>query len=137
MCSRNISSTGKAVEATLATESAVTTLTTDVTRRLFGFDANSGDVETAVGADGRIAANYRAMQLSTEGLDVINAKIELVKRPAEYCQITSRRGATGYEVCNGVHPLRLGVNVLKKLHLYIATKEKILYFTPAAVANQL
>jgi hypothetical protein len=41
------------------------------------------------------------MQLRAEGLDVLNAKIELVKRPAEYCQITSRLGATGYEGCSG------------------------------------
>jgi hypothetical protein len=48
---------GKAIEATLATELAVTTLTTDVTRRLFGFDANSADIETSVDADGRMAAH--------------------------------------------------------------------------------
>jgi hypothetical protein len=127
---------GKAIEATLATDLAVTTLTTDVTRRLFGFDANSADIETSVDADGRMAAHYRAMQLHAEGLDVLNAKIELVKRPAEFCQITNRLGATGYEGCSGVHPLRLGRNVLKKLHLYVATKEKIMYFTLAGAANE-
>lgn len=126
---------GKAIEATLATDLAVTTLTTDVTRWLFGFDANSADIETSADADGRTTARYRAMQLRAEGLDVLNAKIELVKRPADYCHITSRSGATGYEGCSGVHPLRLGLNVLRKLHVYVATKEKILYFTLAGAAN--
>jgi hypothetical protein len=44
---------------------------------------------------------------------------------------TKRAGATGYDGCLGIHPLRLGRNVLAKLHIYIATKESILYFTSA------
>jgi hypothetical protein len=33
-------------------------------------------------------------------------------------------------------PLAMGVNVLRKLHVYIATKEKNLYFTLSDVVDQ-
>jgi hypothetical protein len=126
---------GKKIAAELATDSAGTTLTADVSRQLFDFDANSAGVKSATGADGRTTTHYRVMQLSAEGLNVINANIELVKRPEAYCRIISRHGATDYDDCVGLHPLKLGLNVLNRLHLYIATKEKIMYFTPAVVAH--
>lgn len=39
--------------------------------------------------------------------------------------------SASYEGCLGIHPLLLGRNVMGKQHIYIATKEKMLYFTPA------
>ena len=77
-------------------------------------------------------AQYRAMKLSGEGIQIINAHILLIDRPRnDFCSLGSRAGAAAYEGCFGAHPLRLGLNVLTKLHLYIAMKEKVLYFTPA------
>ena len=123
---------GKKIETTLATGNPTTSLSTDVTKKLFNFDSHSPDVETETDAAGRTAAQYRAMELSGEGLRIINAHIMLVDRPKnDYCHLGSRSGAAAYEGCFGVHPLQLGRNVLSKLHIYIATKEKVLYFTPA------
>ena len=72
------------------------------------------------------------MKLSGEGIEIINARISLVDTPRNStCRLSSRLGAAAYENCLGAHPLSLGQNVISKVHLYIATKEKMLYFTPA------
>ena len=122
---------GKKLETTLATSNAMTTLRTDATRKLFNFDGHSADVETETDASGNTTAHYRAMKLSGEGLDIINARISLVDPPVAGCNLGTHRGAAAYDGCFGVHPLALGHNVVSKLHFYIATKEKMLYFTPA------
>jgi hypothetical protein len=123
---------GKKLETTLATSNPMTTLHTDASRKLYQFDSHSIDVETETDAAGKTTAHYRAMKLSGEGIEIINARIQLVDPPSNTtCSLSSRSGAASYDGCFGVHPLKLGQNVIRKLHLYIATKEKVLYFTPA------
>jgi predicted aspartyl protease len=127
---------GKKIETTLATGNATTSLSTEVTKRLYGFDASSPGIESETDASGKATSHYRAMKLSAEGLDVINASIKLLASSGPGCVLTIRSGAAAYDGCYGRHPLQLGLGVLSKLHLYIATKEKVLYFTPAVVADQ-
>jgi hypothetical protein len=122
---------GKKLETTLATSNSTTTLRTDATRKLFNFDSHSTDVETETDSSGNTTSHYRAMKLSGEGLDIINARISLVDPPTAGCYLSSHQGAASYDGCYGVHPLALGQNVVSKLHFYIATKEKMLYFTAA------
>jgi hypothetical protein len=123
---------GKTLETTLATSKPMTTLNTDATRKLFNFDSHSAEVETETDYDGRTTAHYRAMKLSGEGLEIINARISLIDLPADNpCHLSSHLGAATYEGCLGIHPLALGQNVISQLHFYIAAKEKVLYFTPA------
>ena len=56
----------------------------------------------------------------------------LVESPRSSCELAKRDGATGFdETCLGVHPLMLGRSVLTQLRIYIATHEKVLYFTRA------
>ena len=125
---------GKKLEATLATSRPMTILHTDATRKLYNFDSHSPDIETETDSSGRTTAHYRAMKLSGEGIEIINARISLVDpNPTANCHLGSRAGAASYEGCFGMHPLALGQNVIGKLHIYIATKEKVLYFTPANV----
>jgi Aspartyl protease len=127
---------GKKLETTLATSNTMTTLHTDASRKLYNFDSHSTDIETEMDATGRTTAHYRAMKLSGEGIEIINARIALVDPvPNSSCYLGSRSGAATYEGCFGVHPLALGQNVIDKLHFYIATKEKMLYFTPADAAE--
>lgn len=128
---------GKKLETTLSTSKPMTTLNTDATRKLFNFDSHSADVETETDNDGRTTAHYRAMKLSGEGLEIINARISLIDLPADNpCHLSSHLGAATYEGCLGIHPLALGQNVISKLHFYIATKEKMLYFTPAEASGK-
>jgi hypothetical protein len=128
---------GKKLETTLATGSPTTTLSTDATRKLYSFDSHSSDVQTETDAAGRTTAHYRAMKLSGEGIQIVNAHITLIEPPKDdHCHLGSRSGAAAYDDCFGIHPLQLGRNVLTKLRIYIATKEKLLYFTPADVPDQ-
>jgi hypothetical protein len=125
---------GKKLETTLATGNPMTTLSTDATHKLYNFDKDSPDVEVETDAAGRTTAHYRAMKLSAEGLEIINAHIRLIDRPTmSSCYLSTRFGAASYDGCFGVHPLQLGRDVLTKLRIYIATKEKVLYFTRAGV----
>ena len=128
---------GKKLETTLATSSPMTILHTDASRRLYNFDSHSTDIETETDAAGRTTAHYRAMKLSGEGIEIINARIQLVDpSPNTTCSLSSRSGAASYDGCFGAHPLRLGQNVIGKLHIYIATREKMLYFTPASPTEE-
>jgi hypothetical protein len=128
---------GKKIETTLATGNSTTTLSTDLTKKLYNFDSHSSDVETETDAAGGTTAHYRAMKLSGEGIQIVNARITLIDRPQnDRCHLGSRSGAAAYEDCLGIHPLQLGRNVLTKLHIYIATKEKVLYFTPVDAPDQ-
>ncbi len=126
---------GKKIETTLATGNKFTTLSTEVTKRLYAFDASSPDIESETDTSGYTTSHYRAMKLSAQGLDVINANIKLLEPPGLGCVLTNRSGVAAYDGCYGRHPLQLGLSVLSKLHVYIATKEKVLYFTPAVVAD--
>ncbi len=128
---------GKKLETTIATLNSTTTLFTDATRRLYNFDKDSADVETVTDAKGATTGHYRAMKLSGEGIDIINANVQLVDRPTkDSCSLSRHFDAAAYDGCLGVHPLQLGRNVLTKLRIYIATKEKVLYFTPTDVSDQ-
>jgi hypothetical protein len=124
---------GKKIETTLATGNATTSLSTEVTKKLYGFDASSPDIESETDASGNTTSHYRAMKLSAQGLDVINANIRLVAPAGGACVLAHRSGVATYDGCLGIHPLQLGLSVLSKLRVYIATKEKVLYFTPAVV----
>jgi hypothetical protein len=123
---------GRRIDATLATSTPVTTLTTDVTERLYGFDEHSAGVETEVTRGGSVVRQYRAMELTSSGFSVMNARIQLLPKPAS-CSVTvgfGKDGEAAYDRgCLGGVPLRIGMNVLEQLHIYIATKEKTLYFT--------
>jgi Aspartyl protease len=127
---------GKKIETTLATGNQTTSLSTDVTKALYNFDIHTPGIEEEHDSAGKATAYYRAMKLSGEGIQIINAHIMLIDRPVhDSCSLGQRSGAAAYEGCLGAHPLRLGLNVLTKLHFYIAPKEKVLYFTPSEPAK--
>jgi hypothetical protein len=127
---------GKKIETTLATGNASTSLYSDASRKLFNFDSHSPDVQNETDAAGRTTAYYRVMNLTGEGLQVINARIKIIDPSLNTpCQFAVRSGVAAYEGCFGVHPLELGRNVLTKLRIYIATKEKVLYFTSADASD--
>jgi hypothetical protein len=49
---------GRKVEAILTTDNTVSSLSTDVTKRVYGFDRNSSGIETVADADGHTIARY-------------------------------------------------------------------------------
>jgi hypothetical protein len=125
---------GKKLEATLTTNDSVSTLSTDVTQRIYGFDKNSTNIETVADADGKTSSQYRAMKLTSSGLTVIDEKIKLTDPPGHTCRLARKNDAIGYTGCFFRYPLRLGNDVLGKLHVYLATRENTMYFTVSGEA---
>jgi hypothetical protein len=106
-----------------------------VAHQLYGFDEHSTDNKTITEADGG-TLTYRLMTVATPAFEVRNAVIELEPQRDKSC-IVAHHGSdgTGYDNCRGGHPLRLGISVLSKLRIYVATKERMLYLSPADAAT--
>jgi hypothetical protein len=128
---------GKKIEAEFSTAVPDNWLATEVTRSLYGFDEKSQDIETRTDSVGGIQAQYRAMTLSATGFQVNNAQIRLNTAKSASCSLThGPEHAAMYTGCmGGEAPLKLGLNVAQHMHLYFATKEKVLYFTDAAASK--
>jgi len=126
---------GKKVEATISTTFAGNTLTTDVTRSLYGFDEKSTDIETD--RNGRPRSYYRAMTLTGNGIKIVNARIQLRTSKQSSCSLTyGPEHSAVYTGCmGGEAPLKLGLDVAQHLHLYFATKEKMLYLSDVAASK--
>ncbi len=129
---------GKKVLATFSTAIPVTSLGTDVTRRLYRFDERSDGVEADTGSAGHAVVYYRAMALAGSGIVITNAKIQLVptdRQSKVYCGLVTHAsdGVAYYSRCGP--PLVLGLNVLRRLHLYFAMREHVLYFSDAAATK--
>jgi hypothetical protein len=120
---------GRKLEAILTTNGTVSSLSTDVTRRVYGFDKNSAGIESVTDGDGHAVAQYRAMKLTANGLTVADEKIQLTDPPKGTCRLTKKGDTIGYTDCLYRYPLRLGSDILRRLHVYIATKENAMYFT--------
>ncbi|MGC3982294.1 MAG: hypothetical protein QM808_13655 [Steroidobacteraceae bacterium] len=130
---------GKKMQTALSTVAATTILNTDASKTLFGFDEKSDGVVSESNAAGDTVSHYQAMALTTDGLEIMNAKIKLSAPSLKYCRFNEAADkeskAAGYSSCSGIYPLSLGMNVLQKMHLYFAMREKVMYFT-AAEANK-
>jgi len=116
---------GKKLETSIATSLENSQMTVDVSRLLSSADSTStpGQVLT------------RVVRLAAGDL-VIPDKIQLTEAPPQACELSSAGrpdGALGYDRCYGRFPLVLGRSALRNLHLYLATREKVIYFTVAGV----
>jgi Aspartyl protease len=115
---------GKKLETSIATSRESSQMTVDVSRLLSSSDGTNtpGQVLT------------RVVRLAAGDL-VIPDKIQLTEAPQQ-CELSSAGrpdGSLGYDRCYGRFPLVLGRSALRNLHLYFATKEKVIYFTVADV----
>jgi hypothetical protein len=100
-----------------------------VTKKLFGFDSESEGVEKVPDATGRAISHYRSMGIASHGLQITNAKINILKI-ASGCRIVAQKDkAARFADCYGTQPFSMGTDVLSKLRIYLATKEKKMYFT--------
>jgi hypothetical protein len=118
---------GKALETTLATNSGLTSIYTEVTKAAYGWDETAPQVQVISTARGT-QERYHAMSLTAPGLNVVDANIRLVKTTGCIAAL-DRDGAYGFRDCFGLHPLTLGVDVLKKLRIYLAVRAEKMYVT--------
>jgi hypothetical protein len=98
-------------------------------KRVYGFDKNSSGIESVADGDGHTISQYRSMELTASGLKVVDEKIKLTDPPNNTCGLAKKGDAIGYTDCLYRYPLRLGSDILQRLHVYIATKENMMYFT--------
>jgi len=130
---------GKRVRAILDTGATRTDLNLTVARRAFSINPSAPDVEkvgelkgTSYTAD---VYRKRFRELAVDGVTVTNPVITLLP---DMITTTSEPRPTGSlirEVDTGLPQLILGMSVLSKLHVYIASKERKLYITAADPAT--
>jgi hypothetical protein len=122
---------GKKLEAVMYPASANSGLRTDVAKMIYGFDEHSAENKVVTEADGK-TITYRLMNVATPAFEVRNAFVELQPQSDKNC-VVAHHGSdgAGYDRCRGAHPLLLGISVLSKLRIYVATKERTLYLSPA------
>lgn len=98
------------------TGSDTSVMSLDLAERLFGFDLSSPDLEVVKNEPDEHVYRYHFKSLSFGGVAVNNPVIELI--PDSDSKMP--RAAI------------VGMSVLRKLHLYVAYRERKLYITPAA-----
>jgi predicted aspartyl protease len=128
---------GKEVQATLDTGAPATYLSETAAHRLFGIDIESPGIERDSGAPpgSPYAYRYKFRSLSVAGLAVNNPLVHILPDLAR--QAFNRRHQSKEDLDPVTAPqlketpMLLGMDVLSKLHLYIAYKERKLYITGA------
>jgi hypothetical protein len=115
---------GEKLAFNISPDKATTTLTSDAAKVLYGFDATPRD----------------DMTLNIGGLELQNVGLRVVPTPALKCAKFKKprrpRDPATHTGCDGVFPLTLGGDVLKRLHLFVSLREKKLYFTPADAGRE-
>lgn len=134
---------GQNVEASLNTSGRRSVLTTRVSREFFGFDEDSPEIHKEVVGAGSEVISFHAMSLTSKGLNIRNTPIALrsgdpcaVERAARAptgSHISAKRDSRsiGYSECLSKTPLAIGTDLLKKLRIYVGSKEKAIYFQSA------
>lgn len=120
---------GAKLETAIATDASATSLDEVVLDRVF--DIELGDIEPE-------GEKFRFMSLTTEGIEVMSANIALIERE-NGCGLALSRGqddAAGYTNCGNAYPLLLGLDVLRHMHIYFATRENMMYFTAADATHE-
>jgi hypothetical protein len=118
------------IQTSLDTRVRSSRISTEVTKKFFGFDEQSPEVHSEVLPNGAQLHSYRAMALTARGLEIKNARIDLW--PTTTChpdRSLSRIDGIGCIDVYGFTPFAIGTDLLKQLRVYIATKEHMIYFT--------
>jgi hypothetical protein len=118
------------IQTSFDTSSRYSRISTEVTKKFFGFDEQSPGLQSETRANGTRSHSYRAMALTAAGLDIKDARVELW--PTQSCRpdrSLSRLNGIGCQDVYGITPFAIGTDLLKQLHIYIASKEHMVYFT--------
>jgi hypothetical protein len=128
---------GRRINTSISATDLGTTLTSDAARRVFGLNAHSPNIEVQEDSAGHRKTYYQSKKLTSGALAFTDITIKIVP-PSKDCKLVGFDGSdttARYELCFGVYPLVLGRDVLEKLHLYFATREKVIYFTETVGAS--
>jgi predicted aspartyl protease len=128
---------GHTVRAILDTGATNTTLNLEVARRVFNIDTNDPDLEKVGELKGGYAAqiyNRKFKTLSIEGVTVTDPVISLLPNMVSLTSDSRSTGSLIHDTDKQAPDMMLGMSVLNKLHVYIATHEGKLYITQASPA---
>lgn len=123
---------GRKLEAGISTLLEYSSLEEAASRSLFGIDMQSPGIERKA-TNGGTRAFLKVVTITAQGIAITNADV-MLQSTWEGCKLNLNKPAThavGFDGCLSRYPLLLGRDVLEKLHLYLATGEKVLYVTSA------
>ena len=121
---------GTKLEASIATSSERSAMSIDVARKLM---AHEEAVPTQVATVSLPTESLTKVIKLAAGDLVIPETLQLIGAP-EGCALGTAGnpdGALGYSGCYGRYPLVLGRAALRKLRLYFASRERLIYFSPS------
>lgn len=131
---------GQDIKAMIDTGSTRTLISAGAAKRLFHIDNNSPGVERIPGttADSLVQFRYRFKSLVIDGVTVNNPSVELLPDLMEQKMNRDMETEFGIVAHNPIYGptvdaprFIVGLDVLRKLHLYIAYREHKLYVTAA------
>ena len=128
---------GKTVSATLDTGAVNTHIYEPTARRLFDLDSHAPGMEPIPGAppDAVDQFRYRFKSLSIGGLAINNPTIYILQDLALQSFAMNHVDKEDFDPIHATHldqtDMLLGMNVLSKLHLYVAYREHKIYLTTA------
>lgn len=101
-------------------------------KRLFGLDETSPGMEAIAAEPPEISPihRYPFKTLAVDGITIAHPQIDLFHQKAE-CRPFARFDDPQMQRCLAGADIRIGLEILRQLHLYFAFKEKVLYLTPA------
>lgn len=128
---------GHDVDALLDTGAAHTTLTMEMARRIFDIDPQSPAVEHVSGEGNDAIYRTRFQSLVAGDLAIKNPQIDLVPDPIARKRMAEAMDS-GFSGSLDFRNARLvlGMDVLSRLHFYIAYREQKFYFTAASPAAE-
>ena len=106
---------GKRLETAISTGTGLTQLTRETAKRVYGIK-NEGNTVSQV------------MQLSAPPLKADDETVYFIDVAPGECRLTLKEEAIGYVNCFGVFPLELGMSTLESLHVYLATRQNLMYY---------
>ncbi|HEY1709703.1 MAG TPA: retropepsin-like aspartic protease [Rhizomicrobium sp.] len=124
---------GKTVKTSFATTDEHSSMMLSAAKQLFDLTPDSpGMTVAARNTDGTPSVyRYPFKQMLFGGVAINNPAIDIVVDTGPRCNGTVILDRGDFKTCYGAVDVYLGFNVLRKLHLYIASDERTLYITAA------
>ncbi len=122
---------GSGLSAIMDSGAYSSTLDLAIAKGRYDVDVDAPGVEKAGEvAPGRPIYRHRFKTLTLEGITISNPLMRLIPNMLPEEQVTGTRVIRDHG--STLPPVIIGMNILSKLHVYIAMKERKLYITPAA-----
>jgi predicted aspartyl protease len=132
---------GQPVRAIIDTGASGTVLRMDVAQKLYKLtpgDADTPEAEKSATEDPKQPKRYTHTfkTLAFGDIEMNNPRVSILedvrKRDATYTQLTSDRTKTEKDVAELLPEVTVGMNLMRKLHIYFAFAERKMYITPAS-----